>query len=410
VTQRGLAGTNLEQARGFNRRVVLETVRLYGPLSRAEVSRATSLSVQTISNIAEELRDAGLLLETPRRASTRGAPGFDLALNPEGGFTFGVSLDHRRLSVLLVDLAGEVRGSTGRSLADAEPEKVLAFIGTAVGGLIDEARIDPTRIWGVGVVLPGLFEHGSLVRFGPTSVPQWSGFPLVDRLSQQLAMPVLVENDATAAAIGEALYGTSRSLTDFFYIHVGPGIGGGMILSGHPYRGSGNAGELGHIVTESGGRPCLCGNHGCLERYASLATAMAAVTGADEADVAVDLDVLELAHAAGAPALLRWLDEAAKQLGRAIVIIENLLDPQTIVLGGSMPASLLDALAARLDPLPPGLGSWRTANQPRLIRATSGLDTPALGAAALPVFEGMVPSFALLAKTSRAGPARLRIA
>jgi predicted NBD/HSP70 family sugar kinase len=402
-------GTNLEQARSYNRRVVLETVRLRGPLARADLARATALSVQTVSNIAEELRDAGLLLETRRSAGLRGAPGYDLALNPAGGFTFGISLDHRRLSVLLVDLAGDVVGQTQRQLAGEDPEAALDRIEAAVGRLAEGAQIPRDRIWGAGIVLPGLFEDGSLVRFGPSSVPQWSGFPLAARLSERLAMPVLTENDATAAAIGEALYGAGRSLTDFFYIHIGTGIGGGMVLSGHPYRGSGKAGELGHVVTEPGGHACLCGNRGCLERYASLSAAMAALAGAEETGAA-DPDALARAHAAGDPAIAAWLDTASIHVGRAIVTIENLLDPQVIVLGGTLPAGLREALVGRLDKLPAGLGSRPGRARPRLVPATPGLDTPALGAAALPVFEGMVPSFSVLAKSPRVGPGRLRIA
>jgi predicted NBD/HSP70 family sugar kinase len=253
-------------------------------------------------------------------------------------------------------------------------------------------------------VLPGLFEAGSLVRFGSSSVPQWSGFPLADRLSQRLDLPVLTENDATAAVIGEALYGTGRGLSDFVYIHVGTGVGGGMFLDGQPYRGSGKAGEIGHLVTEPDGRLCPCGNRGCLERYASLGSALACLAESD------DPAALGQALADGDPRLAAWLDEAAAHLRRAVIALENILDPQTVILGGTGPELLLDELAARLADLPRGLGDRPSRQRPRVVRATAGLDTPALGAASLPVFEGMAPSFALLAKVPRAGPARLRVA
>jgi predicted NBD/HSP70 family sugar kinase len=406
LVHRPLSGTNLGQARSFNRRVVLETVRLRGPLSRADVARATSLSVQTVSNIAEELIGADLLTERPRDArSARGAPGFDLALNPEGGATIGISLDQSHASVLLVDLAGSVRGQRGLELARGlAPETAIDRLGEAVGTLIHETGVARDRLWGAGIVLPGLFEHGSLVRFGPSSVPQWSGFPLAARLAGRLALPVLTDNDATAAAIGEALYGTARGLSDFIYLHVGTGIGGGMFLGGQPYRGSGKAGEIGHFVTEPNGRPCPCGNRGCLERYASIGAALACLAAGD------DPAVLMRALAAGDARMRAWLDEATTHLARAIVALENMLDPQTIVLGGTGPESVLDALAARLASLPRGLGDRPARVRPRLARGTAGRDTPALGAAALPVFEGMAPSFAVLAKVPRAGPTRLRVA
>jgi predicted NBD/HSP70 family sugar kinase len=403
-----VAGSNLEQTRSFNRRVVLETVRLHGPLSRADIARSTALSVQTISNIADELREAGLLIETPRPISGRGAPSVDLTIDADGGFTFGISLDDRQLIVVLVDLAGQVRARATRAVANAAPDAVMALVGQLVRQLGRKAQVAPSRIWGAGIVLPGLFEAGSLVSLGPSSVPSWRGVKLVENLSALLDMPVLAENDATAAAIGERLYGVGRSLRDFFYVYIGVGLGGGMILSGHPYRGAGKAGELGHVVVDPGGRPCPCGNRGCLERYVSLSAATAQWSGTAEGQTETQPERLVQAFRAGDPALLAWLDKAALHLRTAIVSIENLLDPQAIVIGGVIPETLLDALLQRLEPLAPALGSRPDRTRPRVIRAEIGLETPALGAAALPVFDGLVPSFGLLAKPTGAGPARLR--
>lgn len=403
-----LAGTNLEQARGFNRRIVLETIRRHGPLSRADITRATALSPQTVSNIADELCGAGLLQERRRPPGARGAPGIALALNPEGGFTFGISLDHRRLCVVSVDLAGGVHGRIAQPIADPTPAAVVPQLQRAVRRLAARLGEGGRRVWGAGVVLPGLFEHGSLVRFGPSSMPQWSGFPLAEQLSSRLGMPVLTDNDATAAAIAEHLRGAGRGLRDMVYLYVGAGIGSGLIFSGHPYRGGGKAGEIGHLVVEPGGRPCPCGSRGCLERYASLGSAMVALTGRPEQEAEIEPERLEAALAAGDPAMQAWLAEAARALGRAVAALENLLDPEAVILGGTLPESILDALMQALDPLPPGLGARDGRVRPRVLRAELGLDTPALGAAALPVFEGMVPSLALLAKSPRTGPARLR--
>jgi predicted NBD/HSP70 family sugar kinase len=404
----GLAGTNLEQARGFNRRIVLETIRLHGPLSRADITRATALSPQTVSNIADELCSAGLLQEEKRPPGARGAPGFGLALNPEGGFTFGISLDHRRLCVVAADLMGGVRGRVAQPILDPSPEAVLPQLQRAVRRLTARLGDGGSRVWGAGVVLPGLFEDGTLVRFGPSSVPEWSGFPLAEQLSARLGMPVLTENDATAAAIAEHLHGAGRGLRDMVYLYVGAGIGGGLIFSGHPYRGAGKAGELGHLVVEPGGRPCPCGNRGCLERYTSLTSAMAALTGRPEQEAEPDPERLEAALAAGEPAMQTWLTEAGHAIGRAVAALENLLDPEAIILGGAAPEAIFEALMQSLEPLPPGLGARADRARPRVLRAELGLDTPALGAAALPVFEGMVPSLALLAKPPRTGPVRLR--
>ena len=395
MMRQATGGTNLGHARTFNRRVVLETIRLHGPLSRASIARHSGLSIQTISNIAEELIVSGLLREEGLRQGGRGAPAVDLALDPDGGFTFGISLDHRRLVIVLVDITGRQRRQATVDIERLTPDEVLPLIQRTASTLAEEEKARTDRLWGAGVVMPMLFENGQPVAFGPTSMPTWQNVAIVERLSAMLAMPVLVENDATAAAVGEQLYGIGRRLRDFFYVYIGVGIGGGMILSGHPYRGSaGRAGELGHVVVEPGGRPCACGNRGCLERYASLSAAQAALDGLPEG--AAQVDPAALADRLGE--LDEWLDLAAQHLRTASVMVANLLDPDAIVIGGIIPEALLSALIERLHRSETAGG-----NLPRMIRilqAEVDLESPALGGAALPLFDGLAPALSLLSKST----------
>ncbi|WP_439572112.1 ROK family protein [Phreatobacter sp.] len=385
-------GTNPGHARLFNRRVVLETIRLHGPLSRAAIARHTGLSVQSISNIAEDLSAEGLLREERlRQQGGRGAPAHDLALNPDGGFTFGIALDHRRLMVVLTDITGRVRRQVETGIEGQPPDSVLTLIASTAGRLADAEKAGRDRIWGAGVVMPMIFENGEPVAFGPTSMPAWQHVPVVGRLSAALGVPVLVENDATAAAVGEQLYGIGRRLKDFFYIYIGVGVGGGMILSGHPYRGSaGRAGELGHVVVDPGGRQCACGNRGCLERYVSLSAAQHALDGLPEGTHAIDPSGI----AARVDDLDVWLDEAARHLSTACVTIGNLLDPEAIVVGGTMPSRLLGPLIERLKVRLSEASVGR--RHTPIFEAEIDLDTPALGGAALPLFEGLAPAASLL--------------
>jgi predicted NBD/HSP70 family sugar kinase len=384
------AGERPGHPRGFNRRLVLEAIRLQGPISRGAIARATGLSLQTISNIADELLTSGLLREQGVRQGGRGAPAVDLALDPDAGFTFGISLDHRRLVIVLVDITGVVRRQESMEIDGLAPGKILSHVKRLATGLARKEEAGE-RIWGAGVVMPMLFENGVPVAFGPTSMPAWQHVPIVERLSASLAIPVVVENDATAAAVGEQFHGAGRRLRDFFYIYIGVGVGGGMILSGHPYRGSaGRAGELGHIVVKPGGRRCPCGNRGCLERYASLSAAQHALDGRPEGSSPVD----PLRIAAGADRLADWIELAAEHLAIACVTIDNLLDPEAIVIGGIVPETILcrliESLRARMS------GAGLIDRRIEIVKAEVDLETPALGGAALPLFYGLAPSAAFV--------------
>ena len=222
--------------------------------------------------------------------------------------------------------------------------------------------------------------------------------PIVELLTAAMGIPVVVENDATAAAVGEQFHGAGRRLRDFFYVYIGVGVGGGMILSGHPYRGSaGRAGELGHVVVAPGGRPCACGNRGCLERYASLSAAQQALDGLPEGSSRID----PLQIAAGIDRLGPWIALAAEHLATACVTIDNLLDPEAIVIGGIVPDAVLSRL---IESLRARLSRTRSAERRiQIVKAEVDLETPALGGAALPLFNGLAPTASFLQK-SRGDP------
>lgn len=390
-------GTNPGMGRAFNRRVVLETIRLTGPLPRAEIARRTALALQTVVNITEDLIAEGLVREQGLRRGGRGAPAREVALDPEGGFTIGLSLDHRRLVVTLVDIAGHPRRQGVVAVAGLTPEATIAEIVRAIRRTLRSTRIAPSRVLGVGLAMPMLFERGIPVTLGPSSIPEWAGWPIGALLERRLGVAVVIENDATAAAIGEQFHGVGRRLNDFFYVYVGAGIGGGLVLAGHPYRGSsGRAGEFGHVVVAPGGRRCACGSRGCLERYASLAAAQAAIDGQAEAACPVDPDRIATAFAARERRALAWVEEAGRHLATALQTVENLLDPEAIVFGGSAPAIVLDALIGatmrerRAAPVRAGC---------QILKAELDLETPALGAAALPLLHQLTPGTAVLRKT-----------
>ena len=383
-------GTNPERNRTHNRRVVLDAVRLHGPLGRTAIARLAHLSAQAVSNIVSELLEEGLLIECGRLRAGRGLPPVQVAVNPDGGMTVGIEIAADHLVLVLVDLLGRVRAHHSTPLDDPSPLHIAPLLKKEIDTLCNAVPGSRKRLLGVGAVMPGPFEIEGMSSVGPTTLPGWSGLDAVSILSAATGMHTIVENDATAAAVGERLHGVARNLKSFCLLYFGAGLGLGIVNDGQPLRGAfGNAGEIGHVIVTPGGKPCSCGNRGCLEGYASFHALKErlAAKGISCNGIA-DLEAL---HADRNPILLEWIKDAALHLSPIVGLLENLLDPETIVFGGALPDSLLDDLIASLEPLPLSVASRRRRAVPRVMRGATGLLTAALGAAALPLLETVTP-------------------
>ncbi|MGO4572108.1 ROK family protein [Microvirga sp. 2TAF3] len=383
-------GNNPERNRMHNRRVVLDAVRLHGPLGRTAIARLAHLTPQAVSNIVGELLAEGLLLERGRLRSGRGLPPIQVAVNPDGGMTVGIEIAADHLVTVLVDLTGRVRTHQTIPLEDTHPDHIIPLLKVEIDKVCNSVPGSSERLLGIGVVMPGPFEIDGMSSVGPTTLPGWSGLDASALLSAATGKPILVENDATAAAVGERLHGVARNLKNFCLVYFGAGLGLGIVTDGRPLRGAfGNAGEIGHFIVTPGGKPCACGNRGCLERYASLHTLKERM--AAEGIVYQSPTDLETLHAAQHPILREWINEAAAHLSPVVGMLENLLDPESVIFGGALPDALLSDLIKALNPLPLSVASRRQRMVPRVIQGTTGLLTAALGAAALPLLETMTP-------------------
>ncbi|WP_307820256.1 ROK family transcriptional regulator [Streptomyces sp. MC1] len=291
----GAAGANLGALRSHNTALVLGLLRDAGAegISRLELAERTGLTPQAVSKITARLRAQGLAAEAGRRASTGGKPRTVLRLVPEAGHAVGVHLDRDELRVVLVDLDGAVVGERRGELdlgagAEAVLGAVCGAVREVVGGLGGGGGAEAgagTRIGvgatgasgaglagvgsllGVGVALPGPLDHVNGVLHRVTGFPEWDGFPLRDALAERLGVPVVVDKDTNAAALGLAVGGEEGAAgRSFAYLHLGTGLGAGLVIDGSVHRGARTgAGEFGHQVIQLDGPLCECGNRGCVE-------------------------------------------------------------------------------------------------------------------------------------------------
>ncbi|WP_205327292.1 ROK family transcriptional regulator [Glycomyces sp. YM15] len=326
---------------------MLDLLRTQGTLSRVELAERTGLTPATITNTVRRLIDAGLVHEIGRgHQSGRGQPRRLLELDPNAWHAVGIQVDRTTTTIVVLDFAGtrvadaSLRGSGGES-----PETTIAALVEHVTELLRHSGIAPERVLGAGLVTHGPQdrERGMLLTAQPD--PAWLEFPLTRTLAEGLGIPVLLENDATAAAFGEQWAGAVPADT-FGLIYMASGIGGGVIVDGESYRGrTSNAVEIGHVALGGGRAPCLCGNNGCAQAEASpgavvaqaLAdTALTARLGirGDPEDTLADFERLARAWRTGDREAAALLERSAGWIGRAAVTLVNLFDLDTVVLAG----------------------------------------------------------------------------
>jgi predicted NBD/HSP70 family sugar kinase len=379
-------GANPERARSHNKQLVLRAIRHVGTAGRAEIARASGLSTQAVSNIISDLLGEGLLIEQGVRSAGRGLPVQQYAIKPDGGYAFGVEVRPTAVFTALVDLVGTPVLTRRTPLRSAEKSTILETVFAQLDSVLTETQIGKGALMGAGIVMPGPFGDTGLTGTD-SELPGWNTGDPAEIFANTLDLPVFVENDANAAAMAERMNGIARGLDDFAYLYFGQGLGLGLVQKGQILQGAfGNAGEIGHIqVFVDGQAVALESATSRLSVQAFLAREGLEVTNME--------DLISLYSSANRHLLL-WLDNAAQALSSALSIIENLFDPQTVILGGAMPDELLDHIIARTALPERSVSNRPDRVHPRLMRGTSGRMTATLGAAALVLHQAFTPTIA----------------
>jgi predicted NBD/HSP70 family sugar kinase len=388
-------GTNQQSSAPYNRRIVLDVIRRHGSLSRKEIVDRVALSPQTVANITSDLESVGLVVARRLKVEkSRGQPPIVFELNPNGGTSIGITIEPGRVRAALVNLVGKVIRKQDVEVDTHDRRGTLTVMVSVVTDLAGvAAATGPVR--GVGVALPGPFAVSSMSFVGPTVLEGWTDLSALDELHRISGFPVIYSVDSVAGALGESLFGIAKNLNNFFYMHFGVGLGGTLVANRSAYKGANsNATEIGHVPIVPDGKACYCGNKGCLERYLSLHSLAEALGRADVKDGAREVLVEMLA--AREPTLMEWCREAAVHLRNAVCMIENLLDPETIVIGGSAPKALVEHIVGLAEPLSGSVRAGVASTLDRILLSEHDEDSSILGAAVLPVYEMLSPRFEML--------------
>ncbi|MFD4946554.1 ROK family protein [Streptomyces sp. NPDC058239] len=325
-SQTSLHRANLER--------VVRAVRMAGSLTQAEIARSTGLSAATVSNIVRELKDGGTVEVTPTSAGGRRAR--SVSLSGDAGIVIGVDFGHTHLRVAVGNLAHQVLAEESEPMdVDASAAEGFGRAERLVKRLIETTGISPDKVIGVGLGVPGPIdvESGTL---GSTSIlPGWTGINPSEELAGRLGVPVYVDNDANLGALGELVWGSGRGVKDLAYIKVASGVGAGLVIDGHIYRGpGGTAGEIGHITLDESGPVCRCGNRGCLETFTAARYVLPLLQPSHGSDLTMER-VVQLARG-GDPGCRRVIGDVGRHIGSGVANLCNLLNPSRVVLGGSL--------------------------------------------------------------------------
>jgi len=346
-----LTGTNLTYTKAFNYRIVFETIRLFGPISRADIARRSNLTAQTVSNIVKRLLDTDLIREGQKRQDGRGAPSITLEINPDGAYSIGIDFNRDHLTGILLDLTGNVQQHLFYELETPSPDETVELMSSSIKELMTKQKLDESRISGIGISFPGPIDFSRnksvATLVNPKAFPNWINVPVLEMLSKQVNVPIFLENNASAAAVGERWYGAGRHVSSFLYIFFGAGLGGGLILNGQLYDGiTGNAGEIGYLpysgqisMLGSSSRPHIGEHFNLSKLYKWLNN--------QGIHVSRPGDLLGLYEKKN-PAFMEWLELGKQILAPALLSFEYIVDPEIIFLGGRLPELIIQDLCGDL--------------------------------------------------------------
>lgn len=343
-----LASIDHATMREMNLTLILDTLRLYAPISRAGLALRTRLNKGSITSMVRDLIDARYVceIETTDLPAEVGRPSINLRLNPEAGYFISAEIGVDFVALIVTDfcLTPVIQRYEQVRTVNA-PEQTLQKVIDLISEIYGQLQQDGKVIFGIAVGLPGLVDmtDGRLL-FAPNL--RWQEVDVRARLAAQFDSPILVSNEANIAAFGEGYFGVGQQSRLLLYVSSGVGLGGGIISNGRLLTGvNGLAGEVGHMSINPDGHPCTCGNHGCWETEATQSALFRRVqehlSRGRRSPLArwsgqLTVRLVRDAALSGDEVALAAFQETGCWLGIGMANLINALNPEHVVFGGSM--------------------------------------------------------------------------
>lgn len=379
------------QMRAQHRGLLLRLIWRERLISRADLARRTGLSRSSISAIVSDLFSTGLVRETGAGNSSGGRRPILLGFDDEALAIVGVDMGATHIAVAVTNLRAEVKAWRSESCPVRDnPERALTLMCELIDSALAEASIEKEQLIGIGVAAPSPVEPDEPTHLSPIVLPKWRGISPVERLESAYGVPVGMDNDANLGALAEQWWGAGQDGRDLAYVKVATGVGAGLIIHGDIYHGTaGIAGEIGHIPVDATAGRCICGLEGCLNlRIGTDALIKRVHSLRDEHPNSTlprrGLSVSRIVEEAfeGDRLARTVVEEAGHHLAIGVAALLNLLNPATVVFGGS----LTRASELLLQPLRNTLGKQTpsaSVKRSHLVISALGIEGTARGAATL---------------------------
>jgi predicted NBD/HSP70 family sugar kinase len=389
-------GTNQSGVRLYNERLVLSLVRRHGSLPKADIARMTGLSPQTISIIANQLEQDGLLRREAVVRGKVGQPSVPYSLNPDGAYSVGLKIGRRSVDLSLINFTGEVQKFLHQTYAYPTPAAIHDFAKKGIAELQSGLSVDAARrVTGLGIASPyEMWTWNEEIGAPKEDIDAWRHTDIRADLAEICPWPVYFYNDITAACAAELMFGRGGEYTDYLYVFIGSFIGGGLVFGGHLFPGkTNNAGALGSMPAR--------GANGRTSQLVNVASIY--VLEQELIRQGLRAEVLwqspdDWGDGLGS-ALDNWIAQVAEHLAQAIVASVAVVDVETVVIDGAVPPTVrICIIEATRDHLAKvnqqGLSAFT------LVEGTLGTSARALGGAAIPLLANFTQDREVLFKNN----------
>jgi N-acetylglucosamine repressor len=347
--QQGLRGS-FQLMKSLNRSIILNKIRLEGPISRAAIAKDTNLTPPTVSSIVKELIEAGIVIESIQGESSGGRKPTMLIINHKNFYVIGLDIGPVQVRVIMTDLKGNmIEYSKDNLPVPVSNDSLLQLMIGKIRQILTKYKDEEEKFIGIGIGIHGVVDvKNGISLFAPGL--KLRNIPIKETLEKEFGMIVSVENDARVMALGESWLGSGNGDSNVVTVNIGRGIGAGIVINGKLFYGEHFiAGEIGHMTIDIGGPICSCGNYGCLEAMAAgPAIAKKAVKEISIGKESIlrsmvdnDLDKIDgkLVYDAavqGDPLSIDILKQTGMILGIGLTNLIHIMNPKRIILGGGV--------------------------------------------------------------------------